>query len=107
MRLDARKGDTGWYVFHVPRAQCVPDVIWICDETHQWAQYWRGTNGRLIGITPFSLDYEVHQAKLIRIFPSRKLVLIDPIDDPDAEKDDQEVNQLKLGCTQPEATGVK
>lgn len=110
MRLDARKGDVGWHIFHVPRAQVVPDVLWISDETHRWAQYRRATNGQLIGVVSsfgFSLDYEVHQAKLIRIIPSKKLVLIDPIDDPDAEKDDQEVDQLKLGGTQLEVAGVK
>lgn len=108
MRLDARKGDAGWHVFHVPRAQVVPDVIWVSDETHRWAQYRRTATGRLI-VSSFgsSLDYEVHQAKLIRIIPSKKLVLIDPIDDPDAEKDDQEVDQLKLGGTQLEVAGVK
>lgn len=108
MRLDARKGDVGWHVFHVPRVQVVPDVIWVSDETHRWAQYRRTANGQLI-VSSFgsSLDYEVHQAKLIRIIPSKKLVLIDPIDDPDAEKDDQEVDQLKLGGTQLEVAGVK
>lgn len=101
MRLDARKGDVGWHVFHVPRAQVVPDVLWVSDETHRWAQYRRTANGQLIVVSSFgsSLDYEVHQAKLIRIIPSKKLVLIDPIDDPGAEDDLNELELLEIDPT--------
>ena len=111
MRIDARRGDyVGWIVWHVPRCQVLRHVVWVDDSTHQWAQYLVDQFGRLtpqFGPNGPEPVRKVFQAKRIKIMVDRRLVLIDPIDDPDAEKDDQEVDQLKLGGTQLEVAGVK
>lgn len=31
MRLDARNGDCGWQVWHVPRARRMQHVVWVDD----------------------------------------------------------------------------
>lgn len=109
MRLDANQGDTNWTVIHVPRAERLRAVIWVDDETHQWEEYVL-VNGRVVPIAPgwpLLFDTRLCRAKRIKIVPSRRLVLIDPIEDPDAEKDEQEVERLKLGQVRIELTGIK
>jgi|JI10StandDraft_1071094.scaffolds.fasta_scaffold3074644_2 hypothetical protein len=78
MRIDARAGDTGWCVFHVPQAGVLKYVIWVDDETAMWCEF----------AHPLRLDRATgsaatitHQAKAIRIIPADRLVLIDPVDD--------------------------
>lgn len=75
MRLDAREGDGGYYVFHVPTCRPVPDVLWVDDETRQYfvvAAYLMASDV-YVG--------EVETAERIIIDQQRKLVLIDPVDD--------------------------
>lgn len=76
MRLDGRRGDHGWFVWHVERCAPVRRVVWIDDETCEWTEY--------------SFPYVVanrepsttlHKAKRIWIIPPRKLALINPLDD--------------------------
>lgn len=74
MRLDAHKGDTGWYVFHVPTARVVPFVVWVDDETCEYCTV------EPLGPS-FSFSFRVNKAKRIAIYVARKLVLIDPVDD--------------------------
>jgi len=100
MRLDAYKGDKDWVVIHVPSAKMLRYVIWVDDEIHQWAEHTiRGGTLVFLG-NRFATD--VHQARLIKILPPKKLVLIDPVDDPEAEKDNLEVEWLtKQGLRAP------
>jgi hypothetical protein len=67
MRIDARAGDTGWCVFHVPQAGVLKYVIWVDDETAMWCEF----------AHPLRLDRATgsaatitHQAKAIRIIPA-------------------------------------
>lgn len=78
MRLDARDGDTGWTVWHVEECRSVPDVLWVDDETARFCT--------IIIAFPHFLE-QIHQAKKILIYTSRKLVLINPIADEETEVD--------------------
>lgn len=97
MRIDARRGSyVGWVVWHVPRCQMLRHVVWVDDSTHQWGEYVFDHMGRpMADLRPYGLEprINVFQAKQIEIMADRRLVLIDPIDDPDAE---DELNELEL-----------
>jgi hypothetical protein len=89
--LDARKGDTGYLVWDVPRACEVPFVLWVNDET---AQYCRIViDGVRMGNVGFVVDldtgqkHDVVQARVIKIYPERRLVLVNPFElDDETEK---------------------
>lgn len=97
MRIDARRGSyVGWIVWHVPRCQMLRHVVWADDGTHQWGEYAFDRMGpHMANLGPYGLEQmiNVFQAKQIKIMVDRRLVLIDPIDDPGAEDD---LNELKL-----------
>lgn len=77
MRIDARDAPHhDWYVWNVPRCREERMVLWVDDETNQYAQYQnRGA--------PFWHIVTI-QARRIAIYVSRKLVLIDPVEDDPA-----------------------
>lgn len=68
MRLDARKGDVGWYVFDCARCRPVESVVWCDDETARWG-YLLLRNAIL-----------VRQEQRISIYPQRRLVLFNEIE---------------------------
>ena len=63
MRLDARKGDTGWNVFDVPRCAEVKCCVWVDSDTATYGAW--GSHPGLLDA--FLGEPPVHQAKLIRI----------------------------------------
>jgi hypothetical protein len=69
MRLDARQGDTGWPCYDAKRCRMVENVLWVDDQTARWGEmktiYW---------------DVE-HQEERITIYPSRRLVIFNQVDD--------------------------
>lgn len=83
MRLDARQGATGYFVWHVEECRHV-SCVWVDDETNQWGDYTRPFNWH----GPDGLGTTAHQARRIQIFLDRKLVLINPLADdaPAADK---------------------
>lgn len=75
MRIFPSDSATGWDIWHVRRC-CEPtDVLWVDNETAQWAQLQFG---------PLTMDVVVHQARRILIFPLTRLVLIDAVRESDA-----------------------
>lgn len=83
VRLDARKGDTGWQVWDCRRAREVPYCVWVDDTLAQygsWLDELDHRRGLLSGQEP-----SVTQCDRIAIVTTSRLVLIDPIDDE--EKD--------------------
>lgn len=83
MRLDARAGDAGWHVWHVPRARRMQHVIWVDDALAQWA----GWEAKPKDWQLLQAGFEgppVHQMKRIRIVPAARVVLLDPVEDGDA-----------------------
>ena len=78
MRLDARNGDTGWYVWHVGQARHVENAVWVDDDLARWADRPR---------LPVDPEIAEHQAQRIAILPSRRLVLIDPVGNEHDERD--------------------
>lgn len=81
MRLDSRKGDTNWRVYHARRCVVLRNVVWVDDETCQWCQY--DDPPRVVGLDVAST---VHQADRIVIDPSRRLIVIDPVEDAEDEQ---------------------
>lgn len=84
MKLDARKGDTGWYVFDCARCCPVESVVWCDEETARWGH-----------VPPPGSDgcaLTVHQEHRIRIYPERRLVLFNEVelDDEDAALSQEE-----------------
>lgn len=80
MRLDARKGDVQWSVWHVPSCRPVKGCVWIDDATATAGFYTR----------PFvrcgdSFEIRTEQYERIRIVTDLRLVLIDPVDDQETE----------------------
>lgn len=82
MRLDARKGDGGWHVWHVPRARRMKHVIWVDDGLAQWGGWEAAPPSWLLLQTGLN-GPPVHQMKRIRIMPAARVVLLDPLDDDD------------------------
>jgi hypothetical protein len=96
MRLDARAGDTGWDVWHVPTCRQVRYCVWVDDDAAQYGA-WESVEqmqraifvpSMLFGIFGSLSDQPeppTHQAKRITIHADRRLVLIDPIEDEEPE----------------------
>jgi hypothetical protein len=83
MRLDARKGDTGWFVWDCRRAREVPYCVWVDDAAAQYGHWENEDHHRaavLAGWPP-----SVAQVERIAIITTSRLVLIDPVDEE--EKD--------------------
>jgi hypothetical protein len=60
------------------------DVVWVDDETHQWAHH---------VFTPVGFVSCVHQARKVLIKTQAKMVLIDPTEDQD-EAEETDVGRL-------------
>ncbi len=81
MRLDSRKGDTGWFVFDVPRCIEVRYCVWVDSDSATYAA-WTAPPNLLelhLGNPP------VYHAKSIRIDVGARTVLIDPVEDADMD----------------------
>jgi hypothetical protein len=74
MKLDARKGDSGWPCYDAKRCCMVERVLWVDDETAQWGEL------TLSQAPPFLIDI-VHKEERITIYPSRRLVIFNEVDD--------------------------
>ena len=75
MIIDARNGHyAAWYLYDVKRCQKVQSAVWVNDETAQWGQYTRTTYGG-------EWIIETRQEDRISIYPSRRLVLFNEVDD--------------------------
>lgn len=85
MRLDARRGDNDWTVYHATRCEVLQGVVWVDDCTMQWCQHEFPL--RVVGDDVAS---RVYDAERIVIDGGRRLVLIDPV----ADEDDNEVDVL-------------
>lgn len=78
MRLDARKGDFPWNVWHVERGEPIKQCVWADDESNEWGEY----TGRIDTIL-WEAIIDTHQARKIVICPDVRVVLINPIEDTD------------------------
>jgi hypothetical protein len=72
MRLDGRKGDRGWYVWHCEELKEINMVVWVDDNISEYATYQDVKNPEDIGI---------HKAKKIEIIIPSKTIFINPISD--------------------------
>ena len=76
MRLDARNGDHGWFVWDC-RNCCSPHaVVYVDDVTAEWGQY--ALPLRLVGE---EIEILHHRAQVIAILADKRTVLIDPVFD--------------------------
>ena len=75
MILDARNGHgDAWYLYDIKRCRKVECAVWVNDETAQW--------GRYTGCTiAWEWEIETRQEDRISIYPSRRLVLFNEVDD--------------------------
>lgn len=83
MRLDARNGapDAYYRVYHAERCEILHTVQWVDDVMAQYVEF--SSNG---------LSFCLVQAKKIVIYPSRMLIIINPVADPqDVEQKQEEV----------------
>lgn len=83
MRLDARKGDTGWNVFDCRRCCEVTYCVWVDDAAAEYGA-WKSADEHRTGLLRGG-EPPVFKADRIAIITTSRLVLIDPIDDE--EKD--------------------
>jgi hypothetical protein len=83
MRLDARNGNREWLVFDVKRCRQVREVVWCDDETAQWGRHMRDLSGRVL-MRHRTVVLQTVQEDRITIYPTRKLVLFNEVDDDDS-----------------------
>lgn len=74
MRLDARKGDFGWTVWHCERCEVMHGVAWCDDETNELGIYREPMPPVMI---------EVVRVRKILIVPARRMVLVNPLEGVD------------------------
>lgn len=72
MRLDARAGDMGWFVFDVKRLRAVPEAVWVDDQSARWGAY---------AFPSLSISLVELQEERIRIYPEKRLVMFNEVDD--------------------------
>lgn len=80
MRLCGSKHTAHWVVWHVPSCRQLVSVVWVDDDTHQYAQH----TGKRLGL--LWSEIVTYQAKKIEIHTEQALVLIDPIEDVDSSQ---------------------
>ena len=89
MRLDARKGDTGYDIWDVARCCRVERVLWVDTDSATWAGYRRADEGRPEShetvMRWIAGDAPIHQERRITVYPLRKLILFNELDDPPEE----------------------
>ena len=85
MILDARNGHgDAWYLYDIKRCRKVECAVWVNDETAQW--------GRYTGCTiAWEWEIETRQEDRISIYPSRRLVLFNEVDDASDTTTEQRV----------------
>jgi hypothetical protein len=85
MNLDARNGDSGWFVWRCDTCQIQKRVIWVDTELARW--------GECIGICLQTKDMLIaeRQEKAIRILPESRTVLINPRELPEEVQNQAEV----------------
>lgn len=76
MRLDGRRGDRNWQVWHCEEARLLPHVVVVDDVLSLWVEY----------VFPFQmrrgeLAVRVCKATRIQILTNQRLVLINPLAD--------------------------
>jgi hypothetical protein len=82
VRLDARKGDTYWTVYHAEECRVLKDVVWVDDETHQWGTYGQiSATDTFLSLIDGRLPTITHQARKIEICTGPRVVIINPIED--------------------------
>lgn len=84
MRLDAHKGDRDWSCYDAKRCRMVKDAVWVDDSDATWG---------MAVLRPPNLDIDTVQEERITIYPSRKLVVFNEIDDQGA-KDESEADAV-------------
>lgn len=77
MMLDARKGDHSWYIYDAERCAPVPHVLWVDDATNHYFQLFVPHRFAIDG----ELDGQRLTARKIQIYPDRKLIIINPVED--------------------------
>lgn len=91
MRLDARKGDVGWQVWHAELCCPVDNVIWIDSDSAEYEQYIfpyieslaNALDRAVVGNGP---QTRIIKAKRIVIYPERRFVVVNPIEVNDTER---------------------
>ena len=76
MRLDARKGDLNWTVYHAEECRVLKQVVWIDDETAQWWEHLEP-----VRVEGHEIPGRLCRARKILILPEHRLVIINPLED--------------------------
>lgn len=69
-----------WRVWHARECRFVTNCLWADEETARWGS-WRMVDSCYLN--------ETHQAERIVIYPERKFIVIDPVDDIDMAEADR------------------
>lgn len=86
MILDARKGDVGYTVIDVRTGTSPQFVVWVNSDTAEWAQYnAEGMRKALLGLIDMPPALTLRKERRIDIFPEKKLVLFNMVDDDNQE----------------------
>lgn len=83
MILDADRGDTGWYVWDCERCLKMRWIVWLNDETAEFVVVVVNFAGSLVRGNDGGVLRERKQARRIDIYPEKKLVLFNQIEDED------------------------
>lgn len=84
MRLDSRRGDTGWHAFDMATCSVPHGMVWVDDEIAAWGQYDTARSVLLLcAITGIDVPIVEHAERRIVIYPERKFILLNPIEDDD------------------------
>ena len=82
MRLDARKGDFPYFVWHAEECRELIHCVWVDDALCEWFEY----------CAPYQLNAagdgvigSVYKAKKIDIYLGRRVVIVNPIADEEQE----------------------
>jgi hypothetical protein len=98
MRLDAMKGDSGWFVWHCRLMKTVDLVIWVDDFLAQYGAWPDRTTLEAALLSGKLSSPPVHQADRIAIITTKRLILIDPIGEQ--EQDFEEISRpMPLECS--------
>lgn len=87
MRLDARRGDGPYSVWHAEEMRYLKHVVWLDDDLHAWGEYvWPPVR------EGDHLMVRAMLAKRILIMPDRRLIVINPLEDDEFVETLQQVS---------------
>lgn len=91
MRLDARNGDVGWFVWDSRRCISPSHVVWCDDVSMQWGGYRTRPDSAALMMSARKPDtLPTHTEAHIVILPQHRLVLFNPVGDDSNEQQQQQ-----------------